>query len=851
MPATVERVRELAAGYDRASAAGDVTAANEERRQMLDRFPLSGWPTMRLEDYAIGQENSEDSYCRWVEFVAKHLGSIRGGSSHKLIVYKHKNKPGWFFDETVYPNEEEAWDAVRAGFVEALEKAEAGEWDTIDAIPALRRGSALRVKTLYVYFPDELLPIASEAHLRHFLSALACPEADDHSLAAVSLNRALLAALRSAPDVAEWSTKELERLLYSTVPFPTTRMVKIAPGHDAEYWNDCLAGGYVCVGWDDVGDLGDYDSQESFEQAFSEHYLAEYQGNRSIASRKARELWTLVELQPGDIVVANHGTSEILAVGTVVEPGYVWDDVRLEARHTVRVSWDTSFAKRIPSEKRWALVTVERVPERLRSAVLTKNSGPQNGGGAAPTVVPEIFLEIAAALERKGQAVLYGPPGTGKTYHARRFAVWWLRRRAGIEKPEAPLADAENFARAERDLGVAASSRRVWWMVANPSEWSWDELFRDGHVDFRQGRLQRNYPLAQPGDLVVGYQATPDKRIVALARIDRALSSTDTRPDPTLGLVPVCRVNAGLTWEDLNGDELLANAEPIKHRSQGTLFALTSGEAEHLLAQLAERDPDVLSHLGDEVGVAPLTRLTFHPSYSYEEFVEALRPVPGPGGSLELRIADGVFKEVCQDAVAHPDRTYLVLVDEINRANIAKVMGELITLLEKDKRGLAVLLPQSKDRFVVPPNVYLLGTMNTADRSIRLLDVALRRRFAFLELMPDESLLYEAAVGGLRLDEFLRILNARIAEAEGREKQIGHSFLLVDGAPVEDPDEFARIFRYEILPLLQEYSYDNYGELAGYVGRQIVDPEAQHVNQTLLDDPDRLLAALEGEFAPE
>lgn len=99
-----------------------------------------------------------------------------------------------------------------------------------------------------------------------------------------------------------------------------------------------------------------------------------------------------------------------------------------------------------------------------------------------------------------------------------------------------------------------------------------------------------------------------------------------------------------------------------------------------------------------------------------------------------MRLDDGIFKRVCRAAQAHPDEPYIILVDEINRGNVAKILGELLTLLERDKRGLTVSLPQSKETFSIPPNVYLLGTMNTADRSIKLLDAALRRRFAFIEL---------------------------------------------------------------------------------------------------------------------
>jgi 5-methylcytosine-specific restriction protein B len=155
-----------------------------------------------------------------------------------------------------------------------------------------------------------------------------------------------------------------------------------------------------------------------------------------------------------------------------------------------------------------------------------------------------------------------------------------------------------------------------------------------------------------------------------------------------------------------------------------------------------------------------------------------------------------------------------------------------------------VVLPQSKQSFVVPKNLYILGTMNTADRSIRLLDSALRRRFAFLELMPDSQKLEGAKVGVLALDDLMDTLNASIAKRVGREKQLGHSYFLDAGQPITDPDQFAQRFQQEILPVLQEYCYDDYGALAQYLGSKLVDAEEQRLNEDILNDPSGLIAAL-------
>jgi 5-methylcytosine-specific restriction protein B len=338
-------------------------------------------------------------------------------------------------------------------------------------------------------------------------------------------------------------------------------------------------------------------------------------------------------------------------------------------------------------------------------------------------------------------------------------------------------------------------------------------------------------------------------RIKAIAKVTRGFESRDGA-DPTIELEPVAKVAAGLTFADLQADRVLSASEPMRFNVRGTLFALTAEEADHLFELLSDRDPNFRVPEGGAAaaGIGAITRLTFHPSYSYEDFIEGFRPVDTGSGTLVLRLEDGVFKRICREAQANPRRKYLVLVDEINRANLAKVFGETITLLEKDKRGMPVTLPQSKESFSVPPNVFILGTMNTADRSIKLLDAALRRRFAFRELMPDTELLRGASVGALMLDVFLEGLNRRVAKAEGREKQIGHSFLLDGSVPVADADEFARRFRQEILPLLQEYCYEDYGALAGYIGEKIVDRNANALDVEYLNDPEALIGALAEQF---
>jgi predicted RNA-binding protein with PUA-like domain/DNA polymerase III delta prime subunit len=232
--------------------------------------------------------------------------------------------------------------------------------------------------------------------------------------------------------------------------------------------------------------------------------------------------------------------------------------------------------------------------------------------------------------------------------------------------------------------------------------------------------------------------------------------------------------------------------------------------------------------------------VTFHQSFGYEEFVEGIRPET-LSGQISYKVRKGVFQEACLAALRKAGyqsmagciddslenraakfataTPHFLIIDEINRANISKVFGELITLVEPAKRlghahELWLTLPYSQERFGVPANLYLLATMNAADRSIALLDTALRRRFAFWQYLPDASVLAEQTVENTDLSQLLRTLNERIERLYDRDHTLGHAYLL----PATSFEILCEVFRNQIIPLLQEYFYDDWRKIQLVLG---------------------------------
>lgn len=280
----------------------------------------------------------------------------------------------------------------------------------------------------------------------------------------------------------------------------------------------------------------------------------------------------------------------------------------------------------------------------------------------------------------------------------------------------------------------------------------------------------------------------------AVAEEEPELKRHDHLPEPSPGLATALFVDAD--W--------LGEVRDLLDERRQLIFYGPPGTGKTWIAQKLA---------ADLVGPEQVKLVQFHPAYTYEDFFEGYRPTPGTAaGTISFELRAGPFRQLVNRAREHPDQAFVLIIDEINRANLAKVFGELYFLLEYRDQAVDLLYSSDEEGFTLPTNLYVIGTMNTADRSIALLDAAMRRRFAFVELSPDleptRSLLARWSdhhgLGSIAA-ELLVELNRRIDDPDFR---IGPSYFMKStSADAHSPERLARIWRTSILPLLQEHHY--------------------------------------------
>ena len=385
--------------------------------------------------------------------------------------------------------------------------------------------------------------------------------------------------------------------------------------------------------------------------------------------------------------------------------------------------------------------------------------------------------------------IYYGPPGTGKTYELSKLLKREYEQAMNLVSTE----EWRNQFVVERVAGL------TWWEGAAAT------LFDLG------GRADVDAMLAHP--------------------FMQAIAATKTANKTTRNTVwGALQYHTIVESKMVKMSKRIAPAVFDKNEDSSWSFA---GEWDQVGGDLRALVADYQAGPPASASIKRFSFVTFHQSYGYEEFVEGLRPVLDgdvEGDGIRYEIRSGVFKDLCRRARSAPEQRFAMVIDEINRGNISKIFGELITLIEADKRegaenAVSVTLPYSGESFSVPRNVDIIGTMNTADRSLALLDTALRRRFEFVPVMPDARDEQGAPLAGLRVSSgeqvidvprLLDALNQRVEALYDRDHCIGHAYF-TSLAKVPDGDErlvaLQQVFSTRILPLLEEYFFEDWQKI--------------------------------------
>lgn len=502
-----------------------------------------------------------------------------------------------------------------------------------------------------------------------------------------------------------------------------------APGENASKWDVCLSQNIMCIGWDEMGNLLEYASKKEMAARLQEIY------DKPEASFKndSLALWEFAhEMQAGDIVIVKKGQNQIIGRG-IVEGDYAFDESFPDFKNVRKMQWT--------------------------------NAGE------------------------------------------------WENIGKNVQKTLTDITKYPDYVESLEKLFEDKSQKQYWWLVASPKIWSFSKapvgkiqdytLYNDSG---NQRRIFQNFIDAREGDIVIGYEATPVKQVVAIAEIVKAADGQKIYFKKTESLLNPIDYSVIKDIPELSGMEFLKN-------KNGSFFKLTKDEYNVLADLIRDENPITVNkrnppYSGNNflddvfikseeytklrslllakkniilqgapgvgktysakrlaysiIGEEDRTKvefIQFHQNYSYEDFVMGYKPKED--GGFELR--RGVFYNFCRKAQSDPDKKYFFIIDEINRGNMSKIFGELLMLIENDYRGEKhkIRLAYNDEYFSVPENLYIIGMMNTADRSLAMIDYALRRRFSFFDMTPGfDSVGFKKYQENLDCEVFNKVIDA-------------------------------------------------------------------------------------------
>jgi len=610
---------------------------------------------------------------------------------------------------------------------------------------------------------------------------------------------------------------------------------KFAPGSQASEWERFHKDNIIAIDFN-FEDLNKFESREAMNK--------EIGLKDDDKSNKTWNLWLFKTANIGDVVFATKGVNSCLGIG-IIDGDYYFEGTKDNYKHRRKVKWITDKVYQYKSN------TLKNYKNLFRPDTFS------------PTIVYEFILNEYVRLYPELAKIFaennlkFSGENIGLTI---------------VAEPEVELEKNDDD----------AEPLNFWWLNANPKIWSISnhsegqrQTYTTHNEKGNKRRIYKYFEAAKPGDLIIGYESTPTKQIKAIYEVTNGIHNTANGEEIEFELIE--KLEIPVHWNDLKNNAALQQCE-VFINNQGSLFKLTEDEydiireiidnkniitekllltsnikkykfaedsdkpfiSEHDFLQtvtLLKRKKNIILQgppgvgktfiarklayeIMQEVKDANIEMVQFHQSYSYEDFIQGLRPTQK--GGFDLR--DGIFYSFCQRALAHPDRPFFFIIDEINRGNLSKIFGELMMLIEADKREEKFALKltyaeDEEDRFYVPENLFIIGTMNTADRSLAIVDYALRRRFAFVTLQPDYGDNFRSFLSAKGLSApLVEHICSSVTKVNGKIKedvnlgegfQIGHSYFCTYPANEDENKWWSEILSFELKPLLEEIWFDD------------------------------------------
>ena len=743
------------------------------RSDILESF-LEKWPIEKLQEMTLQEYsnlNKSDSFCYWLEAVTYHLGSIWGGSAFKFGIYEKNNKASVFNSSGRLSDDEYAWmkkygesreDAFTNVKKLILETATAGKNLNISAIDSPDLGDAVKWKIAYLYSNNQILNIFNKVKLLKIANILGIEA--DKKLPFSQLQQEVLCKKPEDENFFDFASR-----IWDLDKEQTQKKYWIySPGEQAYKWDEFYEENIMALGWDKLGDLNNYQNKNEIQQKLVSVYESDTNRNNDAVAN----FDFLNSINIGDVIIVKKGRQQLLGYG-IVDSDYYFDDDKEDYKHCRNVQWEskgnwqtdhtlvmktltdiTSYNSEIVKGKTYYQHLLDIIDSKYSQEEILKSA----------------YIDL---LLYKKQIILQGPPGTGKTREAELIAKDML----GLS-----------------DIKELENNDQYKLVQFHPSY---------TYEDFVRGIV------AKPNEDGNGITYDAENKTLGAFAKAANVNFLESRNSISTDYVSDFKQFVNYIIEEIDDKEKFMISDNIfifyvdekRFKYKGDNWTAHPNGLSMNFAEL-QKIISLKLHSRKEINKSEsLNSLTRQHATYYHNLLELYKTfiAENPVSKVEISL-----------------KNYVLIIDEINRANLSSVLGELIYALEyRGEEVESMYEVEGSQKLIIPPNLYIIGTMNTADRSVGHIDYAIRRRFAFVEILPEALIDNDDIYFNLNgFDAVAALFNRENVsnEFEIKDVQIGHSYFIAKKSEAKNESERDEIFKmkmqYEVVPILEEYVKD-------------------------------------------